>query len=83
MAAGKPVVLAIDGVIREVIDQAHGGIAVPPGNPDALADAILCLADEPEKARRMGLQGREFVEQHFDRESLASKFLDLLVGLIS
>ena len=83
MAAGKPVVLAIDGVIRMVIDQAHGGIAVPPGHPDALADAILCLADDPEKATCMGLQGRIYVEQHFDRATLASKFLDLLVGLVS
>jgi len=83
MAAGKPVVLAIDGVVREVIDQAHGGIAVPPGNPDALADAILCLADDPEKARCMGMQGREFVVQHFDRATLASKFLDHLAGLIA
>jgi glycosyltransferase involved in cell wall biosynthesis len=83
MAAGKPVVLAIDGVIREVVDQAHGGIAVPPGNPDALADAILCLADDPEKAKCMGHQGREFIMQHFDRATLASKFLDLLAGLVA
>lgn len=83
MAAGKPVILAIDGVIREVIDQAQAGIGVPPGDPDALADAILCLADDPEKSRLMGLQGREYVEQHFDRASLASKFVDLLAGLVT
>ena len=41
MASGKPVVLAIDGVIREVIENACGGIPVPPGDPDALSQAIL------------------------------------------
>ncbi len=78
MAAGKPVVLAIDGVIREVIEQANGGIAVPPGDPESLAQAILRLADDPELAHRMGIQGRAYVESHFDRVRLASRFLELL-----
>lgn len=83
MAAGKPVILAIDGVIRDVIESAGAGIPVPPGDPGALADAILALADNPGLAHRMGQQARDYVEIHFDRVSLARKFNDILVKLVS
>jgi glycosyltransferase involved in cell wall biosynthesis len=83
MAAGKPILLAIDGVIREVIESAGAGIPVPPGNPEALANAILSLADNPELAHRMGAQARSYVETNFDRASLAAKFIGILVRLIS
>ncbi len=83
MAAGKPVVLAIDGVIRQVIENAGAGIPVPPGDPQALANAIIHLADDPESARRMGMQGRLYAEIHFNRVDLAAKFLDIMLGLVS
>ncbi len=78
MASGKPVILAIDGVIREVIEAAGGGIPVPPGDPHALAQAILRLADNPELAHQMGCQGRQYVESHFERVILAEKMLQLM-----
>jgi glycosyltransferase involved in cell wall biosynthesis len=83
MAAGKPVILAIDGVIREVIENAGAGIPVPPGDPESLANAIQSLADNPELAHRMGQQARSYVETHFDRARLASNFMDILVRLVS
>jgi len=73
MAAGRPVILAIDGVIREVIEKAGAGIFTPPGNPAALAEAIRCLADNREEGQRMGLRGRRHVELYFDRRLLAEK----------
>ena len=33
MAAGRPVILAIDGVIREVVEKAEAGVFVPSGQP--------------------------------------------------
>jgi glycosyltransferase involved in cell wall biosynthesis len=78
MAAGRAVVLAIDGVIREVVEQAHAGMAVPPGDPDALANAILDLAKNKEKCRTMGISGRRFIESHFSRAQLAEQFTALL-----
>jgi glycosyltransferase involved in cell wall biosynthesis len=83
MASGKPVILAIDGVIREVIENASAGIAVTPGDAEALAAAILRLADDPRLAQQLGTQARLYVETHFDRAALAAKMLDLMVGLVS
>ena len=57
MAAGRPVILAIDGVIRDVIESAGAGVFVPPGNPQALAEAIRGLSSQPERCKEMGVAG--------------------------
>lgn len=82
MAAGRPVVLAIDGVIRDVVEAAGCGVFAEPGNPSALAGAIRELsADEP-KAREMGLKGRAYLEEHFSRAAIGEKLLDLLDEMV-
>jgi glycosyltransferase involved in cell wall biosynthesis len=81
MAAGRPVLLAIDGVIRQVIEDADAGVYIPPGDPDALAQAIRNLADQPKQARQMGSRGRQYVEAHFDRSKLADHLAQLMVEL--
>jgi glycosyltransferase involved in cell wall biosynthesis len=81
LAAGRPVVLAIDGVIRQVVEAAGAGIPVPPGDSAAMAAAVLELAQHPEKGREMGRRARQYVETHFDRARLADQLADLLVAL--
>lgn len=71
MAAGRPVVLAIDGVMRKVIESEGAGVAVAPGDPRALAEAVRRLAADRQQARRMGAHGRRAVELHFDRRQQA------------
>jgi glycosyltransferase involved in cell wall biosynthesis len=78
MAAGRPTVLAIDGAIRQVMESAQGGICVPPGNVVSLAEAIGKLADDPPRARQLGVAAREYVVQHFNRQDQARTFLQLL-----
>jgi glycosyltransferase involved in cell wall biosynthesis len=78
MAAGKPVVLAIDGVIRELVEKARSGVFVPPGDGNALAAIIMNLASNPEKCRKMGLNGRKSIEMEFSRAKLAERFTTLL-----
>ncbi len=83
MAAGRPVLLAIDGVIREVVEQAACGVFIPPGDAAALAQAITHLAAERDKAALMGLNGRAYLEEHFSREKMAEKLQSLLKTLTS
>jgi glycosyltransferase involved in cell wall biosynthesis len=78
MAAGRPVVLAIDGVIREVVEAAGCGLFAQPGNPSALAEAIRVLAADKDKARQMGLDGRKYLEENFSRAAIGGKLLGLL-----
>ncbi len=81
MAAGRPVVLAIDGVIREVVEAAGCGIFVQPGDPSALAEAVKTLAADPGKSRGMGLAGRTTLEEHFSRAVIAEKILNIMNSL--
>ena len=78
LAAGRPVLCAIDGVIREVIETAEAGVFVTPGDPAALADSVLKLSNAPEAARKMGMNGRAYVEQHFNRRDIAAQMEKLL-----
>jgi glycosyltransferase involved in cell wall biosynthesis len=78
LAAGKPVALAIDGVIRHVVEEAKAGLFVQPGSPRALADVVLELAADPKRAAAMGARGRTYVSRHFNRAQHAAEFLTLL-----
>jgi glycosyltransferase involved in cell wall biosynthesis len=78
MAAGRPTILAIDGVIRTVVEAAGGGIFVQPGDDAALAEAVRRLADNPREARAMGIASRRYVVTHFDRHQQALAFCDLV-----
>jgi glycosyltransferase involved in cell wall biosynthesis len=82
MAAGRATILAIDGVIREVVESGGAGVYVPPGDPEALASAIRNLAAEPERVRQMGLNGRRYLEAHFDRPIVAADLDELLRELV-
>ncbi len=74
MAAWRPTLLLIDGVIRQVMDTAQAGIFVSPGDADGLARAILSLASDRPGACQMGKNGRKYIEAHFDRAFIAEKF---------
>jgi glycosyltransferase involved in cell wall biosynthesis len=83
MAAGRPVVLAIDGVIREVVEAADCGIFATPGNAEEIAEAIRKLAANSEQSRAMGLKGLSYLEENFSRAVIGNKLVGLLEELIS
>lgn len=78
LAAGRPVALAIDGVIRRVVEQAGAGVFVPPGDPAAMAAALRQLASQPAETARLGAAGRAYLQAHFDRPALASQLETVL-----
>ncbi len=78
MAAGRPTVLAIDGVIRDVIESAGGGTFVQPGDDAALADAVAYFFQNRDEAKAMGRAAREYVVKHFDRRHHAGSLEKLL-----
>lgn len=80
MAAGRPVILAIDGVIREVVETACAGVFVSPGNPVDLAKAIQNLAGDRLKGQSLGLNGRHYMEKYFNRASLAAEMERVVTG---
>ena len=75
MAAGRPVALAIDGVIREVVEAAGCGLFAEPGNPQALAEVLRALSADRQRSREMGLAGRKYLESNFSRAAIGEKLV--------
>jgi glycosyltransferase involved in cell wall biosynthesis len=83
MAAGRPIVLGIDGVIRKVVEAADGGIFSPPGDAQSLAAAIQKLHSDPQAARQMGHRARDYVVKYFNRDRQADQFATLVSRLVN
>jgi glycosyltransferase involved in cell wall biosynthesis len=82
MAAGVPVIATSVGGIPEVIRDGIDGTLVPPGDPDALAEAMLKLLLEPQLAARMGQAARERISRSFSIEKMVREFEDLYLYLV-
>ncbi|MBN2438703.1 MAG: glycosyltransferase [Deltaproteobacteria bacterium] len=65
MATGLPVIGTRIGGIPEVIQDGENGFLVPPGNPGALADAMIRIAKDRDLKIRMGRRGRQIYEEKF------------------
>jgi glycosyltransferase involved in cell wall biosynthesis len=61
-----------------MVERAGCGVAVPPEDGAALAQAIRLLAADREGARRMGASGREYALAHYDRAALAARFVGVV-----
>jgi glycosyltransferase involved in cell wall biosynthesis len=83
MAAGRPTVLGIDGVIREVIENSSGGIFVTPSTPESLAAGVIQLANFPELRQSQGASARNYVVRHFNRVNQAREFVQMIEKLYS
>ncbi len=78
MGAGVPVVASLTGESKGLIEQAGGGICVPPEDSRGVADAILRLFRNPQLAAEMGARGRQYVLQNFNRKQIADSYDRLL-----
>jgi len=65
MAMARLVVATQIEGISEVVEHGKTGILVPPEDPQALAEGIIALLRDKDKARRMGHAGRKRVEEKF------------------
>jgi colanic acid biosynthesis glycosyl transferase WcaI len=82
MSCARPVILAVDGQAREIIDAAKAGVFVEPENAKALVDAIQQLAGEPALCEALGAKGREYILQHLSRRQTARGYLKILQEII-
>jgi glycosyltransferase involved in cell wall biosynthesis len=81
MACGRPVVLGVDGQARKILGQAEAGIYINPGDPEALARAVMDLYRDPTLRSRLGENGRAFICKHYSRKQKALQYLGILEGI--
>ncbi|WP_435064315.1 glycosyltransferase family 4 protein [Halobaculum sp. EA56] len=76
MAGGNAVVSTAVGSIPEVIDEDRGRL-VPPEDAGALADALVDLVSDPERAEAMGRRNREAVLESYSWDGAVDRILDV------
>ncbi len=82
MREGKPVVapdFALE--VRQILDEADGGVLVDVTDPKAIADAIVRLLHQPDEAQRLGANGRRIVEDKYNWQHDEKKLLEVFASL--
>jgi glycosyltransferase involved in cell wall biosynthesis len=82
MAMHKPVVGSRDGAVPEIVVDGETGYTVEPNNPAELADRILRLLEDPERARAFGDAGRRRLEARFHVSRNVEKTMALYEHLL-
>jgi L-malate glycosyltransferase len=76
MAAGRPVVATAVGGTPELLADGRG-VLVPPGDPTALADALGAVLGDPEHARRLGNNARQWSQEHLRVDTMVARHVTL------
>jgi glycosyltransferase involved in cell wall biosynthesis len=78
MAAGRPVLATDVGGTSEAVAHGETGLIVPAGDVGAAEGALLELAADPERARRMGAAGRARQRELFGGEAMVDRYRQAL-----
>ncbi len=82
MACACPVLATRVGGNAELVDAGTTGEPVPPGDVEAMAQALAVLAADPARPARMGQAWRLRVEQHFSLQAMVGAHQDLTARLL-
>lgn len=66
MAAGLPVIASAFPAWREIVEGGDCGLCVNPADPDAIAAAMVQLAEQPQRRAEMGRNGRRLVRERYN-----------------
>jgi len=77
-----PVIASSVGGIPEAVDPGESATLVPPGDSEALTDALESLLEHPERWEEMGRHGRQYVEQNYHIDRLNNDLVDLYRSLV-
>ncbi|MGI9020533.1 MAG: glycosyltransferase [Solirubrobacterales bacterium] len=79
MAAGTPVVATNVGSVAATLEEGRAGLLVPPNDVDALVEAVIAFADDPERRRRCVERGLELA-RGFARDAEAARLAQFISG---
>jgi phosphatidyl-myo-inositol alpha-mannosyltransferase len=80
-AATTPVVASDIAGYREVAN-ADTGILVPPGDPDALGQALTSLLEDEPRRRELGERARRVAEEQYSWERIAARLVEIYGSLV-
>jgi len=79
MACRKPILMAIDGVSRKLVEDAGAGTFVEPERPEYFAAIIREYLAHPERLQLEGESGYRFAHANFDRRVLGKRYLEEII----
>lgn len=82
MAAGKPTILAMEGVTAELVEKSKSGMVVESGNKEAFKNTVLTLLRDTALREEYGRNGKEYLIKNYRAEDLAKRYLSLLEPII-
>ena len=82
MSCKKPILMAIDGVSRELVEDAGAGVYVEPENTNEYNRIIRQYLNDPERLKREGGSGYRYAKENFDREVLAKKYIGFIAEIV-
>jgi glycosyltransferase involved in cell wall biosynthesis len=82
MAVGLPVVATRISGSEDVVVVGENGLLVPPGEADALAEAIVSILNDPMRAAAMGQRGRQLVEQRCGLAHITDNYVQLYAQIV-
>jgi glycosyltransferase involved in cell wall biosynthesis len=81
MSCRKPILMAIDGVSRKLVEEAGAGVYVEPENAADFAQKIRDYIQNPAQLQTQGDSGYDYAKNNFDRNVLANKYLQFIQNL--
>lgn len=78
-AMERPIIMGVEGDAAELVRAAGAGICIEPENESDLLEALTRLHDDPDLARSLGKAGRRYITEHYNRDHLAQRYLDILL----
>jgi glycosyltransferase involved in cell wall biosynthesis len=81
MACARPVIAVQAGGAAELFRPGHDALGIPPGDPAALAEAVLALARDLGRRQALGANGRRTVTSRFNRERLGGQLWEIYRAL--
>lgn len=82
MSCKKPILMAIDGVSRELLEDAGAGSYVEPENISEYNRVIRLYLNDPDRLKREGESGYRYAKENFDREVLANKYIGHIASIV-
>jgi glycosyltransferase involved in cell wall biosynthesis len=83
MSCKKPILMAIDGVSRELVEKADAGTYIEPENKEEFNRVIRHYLNNPEILDKQGLNGYHYAKENFDRTLLSNLYLDKIQTVIT
>lgn len=76
MSCKKPILLAIEGVSKDLVETANCGVCVIPEDANSIANGIKTYKEQKMLHKEHGQNGYEYAKIHFDRQKLAVDYIE-------